>query len=204
MMHALWQGSEFNSPRIEMFVNCAVARRHKSAARGSRKLRGLGLSLLEVVLALSVLGVSAAIMAQAMQLAVRNALRAQNLAHAELVAESVMSQVVAGILPAQATTWAPYYSTSTLATPDSSWVYMITIVPAEIQGMMGIQIGVRDSSQPSVDQRPDYVVTQWIIDPSLGLDTPPDTTSTEDASGTGSTGGSTGTSSTGSTQAGAR
>ncbi len=204
MMHALWNSSELSSSATEMFGQCAAVHRRRCFARSEKKIRAVGLSLLEVVLALSVLGVSAAIMAQAMQLAARNALRAQNLAHAELVAESVMSQVVAGILPAQATTWAPYYSTSTLATPNSSWVYMIAIVPAEIQGMLGIQIGVRDSSKPSVDERPDYMVTQWIIDPSLGLDTPPDTTATEDSSGTGSTSGGTGSSSTGSTQAGAR
>ncbi len=160
-----------------------------------------GLSLLEVILALTILGISAAIMAQAMQLAVRNAIRSQNLAQAELVSESVMSQIVAGILPAQATTWAPYFSTSTLATSDSSWQYMIAIVPAEVEGMMGIQIGVRDASKAIASEVPDFMVTRWIIDPSLGLDTPPDETATEDTSTSGS---GSGASTSGTTQAGGR
>ena len=71
-----------------------------------------GLSLLEVVLALSLLAMASAYLAQAMNLAATNALKAERLTQAELVAESVMSQVVAGVIPAQPVAWTPYYSAS--------------------------------------------------------------------------------------------
>ncbi len=57
-----------------------------------------GISLLEVVLALAILGIASAYLSQAMQLATLNAVRAQRLTQAELVAESVMNQVIGGVI----------------------------------------------------------------------------------------------------------
>lgn len=58
-----------------------------------------GISLMEVVLALAILGIASAYLSQAMQIAAQNAVQAQRLTQAELVAESVMNQVIAGVIP---------------------------------------------------------------------------------------------------------
>lgn len=157
-----------------------------------------GLTLLEVILALAILGVACAFMAQAMQLATSNAIEAQRQAQGELAAESIMSELVAGIIPLQPTsTWAPVG----VSASSSNWSYMVQIVPCEVQHMVGIQVMVRDDANMESTRPADLSVIRWVIDPSLGLDTPPDTTGT---SGTDQTGGqSSGTGQTGSASGGA-
>ena len=156
---------------------------------GRRRLIGgrRGLSLLEVILALALLGVASAIMAQAMQMATNNAIAAQRQAEAELAAESVMSQVIAGVIPMQpTTTWTPVgVSAST-----SSWSYILQSVPCEVQNMVAIEVSVRDDSDPDTTRPADLTVVRWIVDPALGLDMPPGTEGETDASGqaTGATG----------------
>ena len=130
-----------------------------------------GISLMEVVLALAILGIASAYLAQAMQIAAQNAVRAQRLTQAELVAESVMNQVIAGVIPAQPANWSPYTSASS----SSNWNYSLSIVAAEMQGTIGIQVGVQEQVPGAAIglQPADLIATRWIIDPALGLDTPP-------------------------------
>lgn len=148
-----------------------------------------GLSLLEVILALAILGVACAFMAQAMRMATNNALSAQRQAQAELAAESVMSQVVAGIIPMQpSSAWTPVgVSAST-----SNWSYMLGQVNCEVENMVGVQIMVKDMTNQDTTAPADLSVIRWMIDPSLGLDSPPTTDSTDQSGQSGSTGSSTG------------
>ncbi len=148
-----------------------------------------GLSLLEVILALSILGVACTFMAQAMRLATNNALAAQRQAQAELAAESVLSQVVAGIIPMQpSSAWTPVGTSSS----SSSWSYMIGQVNCEVENMVGIQIMVKDMTNEDTTTPADLSVIRWVIDPALGLDTPPttDTTGQSGQSGQSGTSGS--------------
>ncbi len=138
-----------------------------------------GLSLLEVILALTILGVACTFMAQAMQLATSNALAAHRQAQAEMVAESVLSQVIAGVIPMQpSSTWTP----AGISASTSNWSYMLTNVNCEVQNMVGLQIDVRDMSDPDMTRPADLTVIRWIIDPTLGLDTPPGQQSTDGTS----------------------
>jgi prepilin-type N-terminal cleavage/methylation domain-containing protein len=143
-----------------------------------------GISLMEVVLALAILGIASAYLSQAMQIAAQNAIRAQRLTQAELVAESVMNQVIAGVIPAQAVNWTAYSS----ATSSGAWNYSLAIVPTEMQGTLGIQVSVQEQVLGvTPDMQPaDLVATRWIIDPTLGLDAPPaEEPVAEDSSGSG-------------------
>ncbi|MCA9133026.1 MAG: hypothetical protein KDA45_07715, partial [Planctomycetales bacterium] len=131
-----------------------------------------GLSLLEVILALTILAFSCAYLAQSMQLATRNALSAQRLTHAELVAESVMNQIIAGVIPAQPVTWTTYYD----AGGQTDWMYQLQSVATEVEGMVGLQVAVQqlDPGSGLVQSQFDLLANRWIIDPALGLDTPPE------------------------------
>ncbi len=180
--------------------------------------RAAGLSLLEVILALAILAMASAYLAQSMHLAADNAIKSQRFAEAELVAESVMAQVVAGVIPAEPVTWTPYYTSYS----DGQWVYQLTLVPTEIQGMLGLQVSVQQAeAATTTPARYDLVVTRWIVDPQLGLDTPPEddgygeegygggeygsgssSGSSPDTSGTPAAGGSTASGSTAATAAG--
>jgi len=138
-----------------------------------------GLSLLEVVLSLAILSVAAAYLAQSMFLATENAIRAQRLSQAELIAESVMNQIVSGVLPAQPVNWAGYrtpnpFGPGAILSDDSQWVYSINNVATEVQGLVGVQVAVQQVQNGAVPKnQPDFVLTRWMIDPNLGLDTPP-------------------------------
>jgi prepilin-type N-terminal cleavage/methylation domain-containing protein len=151
---------------------------HRRCAPSRRARRGL--SLLEVILALALLGVASAIMAQAMQMAATNAIAAQRQAEAELAAESVMNQIIAGVIPMQpTTTWTPVGTSASSA----NWNYMLQTVPSEVQNMLGIEVSVRNAAELDATRPADLTVIRWIVDPALGLDTPPSTGSEGDATG---------------------
>ncbi|MCA9191677.1 MAG: hypothetical protein KDB03_07945 [Planctomycetales bacterium] len=147
-----------------------------SSSMRHKEIRRTALSLIEVVLALTILAMSVAYISQSMQLATDNALRSQKLTQAELVAESVMNQVVAGVLPAQPVTWTPYYS----AYGSTNWNYSLQIMQAEAGGMVSLQVAVQqiDPNLGLIETNGDFYVNRWIIDPSLALDVPPETDNT--------------------------
>lgn len=142
--------------------------------------RGLGLSLLEVILSLAILAIASAYLAQSMQLATHNALRAERLTQAELVAESVMNQVIAGVIPNKPVTWTNYHNSTGL----TEWLYELRSVPTEIDGMVGLQVAVQksDPNVGLVQTQYDLFANRWIIDPALELDVPPEPTEEEAAS----------------------
>lgn len=158
-----------------------------------RKVRR-ALSLLEVVLALSILGIAASILSQILQQSADNGLRARRITQAQMFCESKMAEAMAGALPLQSTQWTPITGSITTA----QWYYSLQTVAAEQKNMMGVMIEVNDSEGMQANARPLARLVQWIIDPNLGLDTKSTTTS-----GTaGGTSGGTSSGSTGSTQGG--
>lgn len=169
----------------------------------------VGFSLLEVVLALTILAMATAYLAQAMNIATTNALRAERLTQAELVAESVMNQVIAGVIPSQPVTWTQYISAGQQGmgqqgTGMKQWMYQLQSVQTEMEGMIGIQIAVQEVSADGLMRSDyDFFVNRWIIDPALGLDTPPEETEEEAASGDASSSSSGSTGSAGADAGGA-
>ncbi len=142
-------------------------------------LRREGLSLLEVVLALSILGIATAILSSIMQQATDNGLKSRRMTQAQMVCEAKLAEAVSGSLPLQVTTWTP-----TISADGSNWYYAMELVPAEVPNMIGIAISVNDDTGMSESQqRPLSRLVQWIIDPNLGLDTKPAAT-TDETSGT--------------------
>lgn len=169
-----------NETRLPLILHCGRLARNTEVPTNALVTRSrLGLSLLEVVLSLAILAVASAYLAQSVYLATENAIRSQKLSQAELVAESLMNQIVSGVRPAQPVTWVGYappnpFGPGANLLDASNWVYSIAIVNTEVQGMIGIQIAVQQvepGSAPS--SQPDLTVVRWIIDPNLGLDTPP-------------------------------
>ncbi|MEZ6078658.1 MAG: hypothetical protein R3C56_24190 [Pirellulaceae bacterium] len=133
-----------------------------------------------MVLSLAILAIASAYLAQSMQLATHNALRAERLTQAELVAESVMNQVIAGVIPNKPVTWTNYHNSTGL----TEWLYELRSIPTEIDGMVGLQVAVQKSA-PNVglvQTQYDLFANRWIIDPALELDVPPEPTEEEAAS----------------------
>lgn len=125
--------------------------------------------MLEVVLALSILATSAALLAQITRRATNNALMAQRIASAQLICEGTMSEILVGAIPMQATDWTPVDGSFA----RGSWYYKLETVVAERPNMIGLRLAITDIVDSPEGARELFYVVRWVIDPSLGLDTPP-------------------------------
>ncbi len=155
--------------------------------RGLKEFTRSGLSLLEVVLALSILGIAVGILSTILQQSADNGLRARRMTQAQLVCESKMAEAMAGAMPLESTPWTPVAGVD-----GTSWYYSLEIIQPEQPNLIGVVIQVNDDLAMTESQRPLTRLVQWIIDPSLGLDTKPTTTGTEATSQSGTASGATG------------
>jgi type II secretory pathway pseudopilin PulG len=148
---------------------------------------------LEVVLALSILAISVALLSQVTRQATDNGLRAQRLAIAQLLCESTMAEVIAGAIPLVGTDWTPISDSNI----RGNWHYRVETSAAEREGMIGVRLSVTDQPDTTTESPELFYVVRWMIDPNLGLDTLPQTSnatpgaagSSGSAGGAGSSGG---------------
>ncbi len=149
-----------------------------------------GLSLLEVVLALTILAVAAALLAQITKQATDNGLLAQRLSTAQMLCESKMSEVLAGAISLQASSWVPITDSGR----KGNWNYQIQTITAQRPNMIGVRLSVTDQPDTTTGNPELFFIVRWMIDPSLGLDTLPatDTTSSTSSSSGSSASGSAG------------
>ena len=129
-----------------------------------------GLSLLEVVLALTILAVAAALLAQVTTQSTNNGLMAQRLSTAQMLCESKMSEVLAGAIPLSSSGWTQITDSGR----RSNWYYQIQTTTAERPNMIGVRLSVTDQPDATTGNPELFFIVRWMIDPSLGLDTPPD------------------------------
>ncbi len=187
----------FNCSRVD--VTSTSVERHSvpfNSARSAelhfstkpRKLRRAGLSLLEVVLALAILAVAAALLAQVTKQATDNGLMAKRLSTAQMLCESKMSEVLAGAIPLTSSSWTQITDSGR----RGSWYYQIQTTTAERPNMIGVRLSVTDQPDTTNGNPELFYIVRWMIDPSLGLDTPPETTSTTDTSSGGTSSSSAG------------
>lgn len=155
--------------------------------RGPAQVKGI--SLLEVVLALAILAMSGAILAQVASNATDNGLMAHRLATAQILAESKMAEVVTGAITIQGSSgWLPI----TDPVPNGTWYYSVQTVNAVRPNMIGIRLAITDADGQT-DNKELFYIVRWMIDPNLGLDTPPSSSDSSGSASTGSTGSSVGT-----------
>lgn len=162
--------------RLQLQVQYPVLHRAPTHPRSRR-----GLSLLEVVLALTILAMSAGILASITSNAVDNGMMGHRLATAQILAESKMAEVVTGAIPIQGGTG---WTMITDPVPSGTWYYQIETMTTGNQDMIGIRLAITDEIAMANNAEL-FFVARWMIDPNLGLDTPP----TNPSGGTGSTGG---------------
>lgn len=139
----------------------------------TRRSRHHALSLLEVVLALAILAGACATLAQLVGLGMRAAGNGRDLAEGQLLADSVMTEIVTGMLPAQPLDRVPHDM-------YPGWVVSVGFEPTVHQGIICASVLVEQQST-SV-RRARYQMSRWIRDPSLPL--PVDETATAGATTT--------------------
>lgn len=146
--------------------------------RTSRCSGRSGLSLLEVMLALAILGVSLAAIGELMRIGTRNAEMARDLTTAQLLCESTMAEIQLGFLAMQSV--GPIQVTDVQYQQD--WLYTIAIQPIDQDGLTSVWVQIEQN--PEVFSRPvSFAATRWMIDPSVASLTAGSSTATGGSGG---------------------
>jgi general secretion pathway protein I len=111
-------------------------RRRCLPSRRRTRRRG-GFTLLEVILALVILGAALAMLGEVMQLASRHAIEARAETQAQSLATSLMDQLQAGAIELESA------SRQTLEVDDTTpWVYSVTIADTAFAGVQRVEVVV--------------------------------------------------------------
>jgi prepilin-type N-terminal cleavage/methylation domain-containing protein len=113
-------------------------------------------TLLEVILSLVVLGAALAMLGEVMQLANRNAADARAETQAQLLAESLLDQIMAGAIKASDASRQP------LEVDDGTpWVYSVAIGTSELEGITPVEIRVEQDLEPQFNPVK-YRLLRWL------------------------------------------
>ena len=131
-----------------------------------------GFSLLEILLALAILGGSLAVLSQMAHTGSDAAREARALSMARVLCQAKLSEVLLNSTLGQSPTTVvsakadPFDSLSTI-----DFYYSVEVAPAPLDGLLAIRVSVQaltpDESQSVLAN---YQLTRWMIDPALGLE----------------------------------
>lgn len=120
------------------------------------------LTLLEVMLALAILGGALAVIGELTRLGARNAEMARDLATAQRLCENKMAEISAGLQPPDVISGAPVEELG----DQQEWLYTVLVEPLQDQGMLAVWVTVEQN--PSVIARPvSFTLVRWMIDPEM-------------------------------------
>jgi prepilin-type N-terminal cleavage/methylation domain-containing protein len=169
------------SPRPRLAPRGARARR---SARSTRPARRRGLTLLETILAIAILGGAIAAVGESIRLGSQAASDARDYAMGQLLCEAKLTELASGLQPLM-----PVVRTPMEVAPD--WLYTVEIQPVDQQTLLAIFVTVE--RDPVFSARPLTVtLTRWLLDPDMLLQlrsTDIETELMRQSSGSGSAGG---------------
>ena len=133
--------------------------------RGTRRSRVMGrrsgLSLLEAILAIAILGGAIAAVGESIRLGSQAAADARDFSMAQLLCEAKLTELASGLQPLMPVTQAPLE-----VAPD--WMYTVEIESVDPQALLAIFVTVE--RDPAQSARPlSITLTRWLIDPDMLL-----------------------------------
>jgi len=150
--------------------------------------RRTGFTLLEVILALAILAGAVAVLGEISRLALQNASSARDLARAQMLAESKLAEIEAGVTSTDSVEDTPFDSADEqLDAAESGWLYSIISKSTDEDGLISVKVTVtRDL--PAVLHPIKFSLVRWMKDPNYTY-TPPtsesgSTSTTSTSSGT--------------------
>ena len=137
--------------------------RNRTGPAGARvwpccRRRG-GLTMLEVILALAILGLALAAISQLVSIGARAAIESRNLTRAQIIAESIMAELAAEIIPVEPVDRLPVPN-------DPNWVYSTLVEGTEQPGLVAVHVVVEQYEQTGMYPLR-FVVTRWMVDPEF-------------------------------------
>ncbi|KAA5543886.1 type II secretion system protein [Roseiconus nitratireducens] len=146
-------------------------RRHRQR-RGAESVKRNAFSLLEMILALSILGMSLAILAQLARTGVSAAREARALATARVLCQSKLNEQLLNIQAGQSPATiidAPIESFDSQSA--GSFVYSVEVMPGRLDGLLSLRVAVKALGNNGEETLANYALDRWVIDPLLGLET---------------------------------
>lgn len=137
-----------------------------------RTSRRNGFSLLEILLALAILGGSLAVLSRIADTGMMAARESRDLAAARILCQTKLAEILldaqAGISP-QSVTGAPF-DVPFDSQSSTVFQYSVEVQPASMSGLLTIRIVVEALDSDVGAARTRYALTRWLIDPTLGLE----------------------------------
>lgn len=127
-----------------------------------------GFSLLEILLALAILGGSLAVLSQIVGTGGDASRSARELAMARLLCQSKLSEILASNLTPVAVASSPISGPD--SDSDTQFNYAVEIGTAPMNGLLAIRVSVEAVNPDGGPALASYSITRWIIDPLLGLE----------------------------------
>lgn len=126
-----------------------------------------GFSLLEILLALAILGGALAVLSQIVGTGADSASSARDLSLARLICQAKLAEtLLSGMTPVPVPSTPVESPDSTSTTP---FFYAVDVAPASLDGMLAIRVSVQAEDVDGGPPLASYSLTRWIIDPALGL-----------------------------------
>lgn len=124
--------------------------------------RHAGLSLLEVMLALAILGGALTVIGMHIQTGARSAAIARDSTTAQLLAESKMAEIASGIVLPDTVFQEP-------ADEVGEWLCSVETLPIDQEGLLAVQVLV-EQDPLFVSEPIRFQLTRWIVDPQVEAD----------------------------------
>lgn len=123
-----------------------------------------GFTLLEMILSLAILAGAMAAIGELVRMGGARSSQAVELTQAELLAESVMAEIAAGVRTSDPVFMAPYEEAETDADGQPMWLYSIETESTAEQGMLSIRVTVARNDAGGGGGA-EYSLVRWMIDP---------------------------------------
>lgn len=124
--------------------------------RAIRKASGRGYTLLEVIIALAILGGSMVVVGRGFFIGYRSVRQARMVNTANRIADSTMAQLAAGVIEPQATG-------NTAVSGMDDWTYKVEIESASEPGLLSARVVVANSANPN--RVVSVSIVRYLIDP---------------------------------------
>lgn len=133
--------------------------------------RRRGISLLEILLAIAILGGSLAVLSQIVGIGGDASRSAQELAMARMLCQSKLAEVMVKASSIMPTSVPPTSILSPDSASDTQFEYAVDVAQAGSNGLLAIRVSVQ-ALGPGGEGPPlaNYSITRWVIDPTLGLE----------------------------------
>ena len=121
-----------------------------------------GITLLEVILAIAILGSSMAMISELVRVGSVSAARARDYTNAQLICESKLNELIAGAIPIAAAT---QQQVADMGLVDL-WYFSVVVNPLDTEGLVAVQVLVEKGVEQG--QRPmTFSLMRWMVDPAL-------------------------------------